>query len=43
MYNPDSELDRLAKRVLSVSTIKTKDLFFELYTYALLGSQNFAR
>lgn len=43
MYNPDSELDRLAKRVLSVSTKKTKDLFFEIYTYALHGSLKIAR
>lgn len=41
--NPDSELDRLAKKVLSTATKKSKDLFYEIYSYALHGCLRIAR
>ncbi len=41
--NPDSEFDKLASRILSSSTKKSKDLFGEIYDYALHGSLRVAR
>ncbi|MDD4124116.1 MAG: hypothetical protein PHW77_00085 [Eubacteriales bacterium] len=41
--NPDSELDKLAKRILAGATKKSKDLYFEIYNYARHGSLRIAR